>query len=120
MSEPENTEESVAFRMLTLKLLCVLLTHLTFNKHCYPSSLKPPEKALISKNYMIATQNLMGALNGPSASQVVELLNNEFKVFRAALEPKDLEDAIGNPLIMVPHDSSIENHGIPTLAGSHF
>ena len=87
LSEPENTEESVAFRMLTLKLLCVLLSTLTFNKHCYPSSLKPAEKALISKNFMIATQNLLGALNGPKASHIVDLLNKEFKVFRATLEP---------------------------------
>lgn len=31
---PQLAEETVLFRHLTFKLLCILLTHLTFNKHC--------------------------------------------------------------------------------------
>lgn len=106
LTAPQFAEESVRFRQITFKLLCVLLSHLTFNKNCQPSSLKDAEKTLICKAYHVATQNIIGALNnGLIAFKIVDILNQEFKTFRAALDQDELEKAILNPLIMVPLDS---------------
>eukprot|EP00347_Sterkiella_histriomuscorum_P015039 403358539 len=89
------------FRMITFKVICSILIHLTYNKKLI-CSLHQQHVELIKQCYILSIQNLYKILQNPQIAEILpEFFEEEWMKFKF-VEQQEIDNLITDPLIMLP------------------
>ncbi|TNV84769.1 hypothetical protein FGO68_gene16079 [Halteria grandinella] len=90
------------FRIITFRLICTIICHLTFNKN-FECSLRSEQVSRLNKAYGESIGGLERILRNPQTAEMVpEIIEEEWARFRFSEQLSEIEPLLEEPLLIVP------------------